>query len=117
MKTLRLQPVRDFGQIVGAGTEAVRELLRCEPLMIVRRSGVLLVRQELFQSGGLLRGRLQLQGHARNVPGALDRPLVELWLRFWIPVACEHCAAYVGHWTGHSVRLSEGCTACHRKGS
>jgi hypothetical protein len=65
------EPVGNGCDLAGGGTEALAYLCGCEPVVIVRRSGVLLVDQELLKGCFLLRRTGEDEGDV--VEGAIGR--------------------------------------------
>src|SRR5271170_791233 len=64
LESVGLQPGGDFLDVLVGGAELLAELLWREPLMVVRRGLVLLLVEQLFERGFLLRTALQDQEHA-----------------------------------------------------
>src|SRR5271157_182385 len=63
VQALRLQPAGHAFDILLGESEALPNLGRSEPAMVVRRSGVLLVCEQLFEGRLLLRGSRQNDCH------------------------------------------------------
>src|ERR1700677_1922902 len=80
-KALRLEPRGDLVDIVLAETETISVLLRSEPLVIVDRLRILLLRQKLLQSLLLARRGRDDQRDIAELPRRVDDALVILWLR------------------------------------
>ena len=61
LKSLGLEPARDGVDILPGRAELLPELFRREPRMVTRRSGILLVCQELRERGFLFRAAFETQ--------------------------------------------------------
>ena len=88
-EALRFQPGRDLPDVGLAEAEAVGVLLGGDPLMVVRRFPVLLLRHQLRNRLLLGRGRHGQQRHGSQLHGRIDRPLVVLRQRLVAHVASQ----------------------------
>src|SRR6266496_1353613 len=89
LEALRTEPGGDFVKVVLAEPEAIGVLLRGKPLVIFRRRGVLLVRQQLVQSSLLARRGRRQQGYVPETGLGVHRALVVLRLRLWVQAFCQ----------------------------
>ena len=87
------EPAYDLVHVGLANAETVAELLRREPVVVLRRGGVLLIGEKPFDPG-LLGGRaFEQKEQGTEAGGGVERPLVELGQRPGVGLAAEHGAA------------------------
>ena len=90
LQALRLKPRRDSVHVTLAHTETAGILFRCQPLVIIGRSWILLAGQQLLQGGLLACRRFQNHRDGRDRKGSGHRPLVQLPLRLRRHVTSQH---------------------------
>ena len=89
LKAVRLQPRCDGLNILIRRAELPPELLRRKPFVVVGRSFVLLVIQQLSQRRFLLVTALQDQQHALHGQIRRSHSAIELCARQWVCIALE----------------------------
>ena len=77
-QALRFQPGRHFGEVVRAHAKTSGILLWSQPLVIVRRVGVLLLLQQLLQGGLLGGGQPEYHGSVLDAHAAIHPALIKL---------------------------------------
>src|ERR1700733_690005 len=107
LQPLRLEPGRDPIYVILAKAEAVRVLLRREPLMVFGGGWSLLLGQQLFESSLLACRGLNVDGDSRQRKGSGHRPLIELCPRAGWRMASQHNGPGAVDPRGDAVRLRE----------
>ena len=88
-KTLLLEPALHRVQIGLGHAEARGELIGAEPLVIERRSRVLLRGDQRFQIGFLLSGAIEDDGDSVDAGAGGQAAGIELRLSMWVKGACN----------------------------
>ena len=89
-KALRFQPRGDAIQVVGTDAVCVGVLLGREPLVVLGRSRVLLLGQQLAQRGALGGGRFEYQRHALNGKASRHGAAIVFRASLRTDVAAQH---------------------------
>src|SRR5579875_2680679 len=96
-EAMRFEPVFDGLHILIGGTKLGTELSGREPVVIIRRVAVLLLREERFERGFLLRAALEQQQDVLHREAGGSKAAVEFGARERIDVAAQYDANRIIH--------------------
>ena len=88
-EAVRLKPARDLREILFGQSVALAELLRREPLMVIRRVGIFEFIEIFFERALLLGAAPQLEHHVLHREVGGNRAAVVSRRRFGTRIACE----------------------------
>src|ERR1017187_1514885 len=108
-ETLRSQPIRNPAHIRGTEPETGCKFFRADPVMVVRRSGVLLLREQLVECRLLAGGPLEHEGNAVDELSWVHGAAIELRHRPGTAIALENGGSGCIDRTGDSILLRKCC--------